>query len=287
MGKHVFENRKVASHLFMLPSFLFFCFSIGIPFVMGVNIAFTDWNGISPSYNYVGIKNFLSCFRDALLVQPIKNSLEFAVLGTIGSNVASLALALLANQKAKTLKSIARMVYFIPVCFSSILTAFIWGFIYKDVFSELFGIRSLLGNNATVIPAITVMGIWNTCGINMMIYLSALQGVPRDLYEAARIDGANRWQRFRSVTIPFLSSAFSVCCTLSLTSWLREFAMTLSATGGGPGGASRTISIYIFENIFQQNHAGYGQAVALLFTIFLAFLGNGVSSFFRRREVEL
>jgi raffinose/stachyose/melibiose transport system permease protein len=280
-------NNHIASHLFLLPGLLFFLFSIGIPFIMGVNIAFTDWNGISPSYNYVGLKNFFSCFKDALLIKPILNSLEFAVLGTIFSNVVSLGLALLANQKSKGMQKAARLLFFVPVCFSSILTAFIWSFIYKDVFSELFGIQSMLGKNSTVIPAIVAMGIWNTSGINMMIYLSGLQSIPQELYEAALIDGANVGQRFKSITIPFLNSAFSVCCTLSLTSWLREFATTLSATGGGPGGASRTISIYIFENMFEQNHAGYGQAVALLFSIFLMIVGNAVSSFFRKREVEL
>nr|WP_320128301.1 sugar ABC transporter permease [uncultured Sphaerochaeta sp.] len=284
---HFLDSKKTAQYIFILPSILVFCFSIAIPFIMGINIAFTDWNGIAPTYNYVGLKNFISFLHDPRIVQPIQNSLKFAVLGTIGSNVVSLGLALLANQKTKGMKNFARMVFFIPVCFSSILTAFIWGFIYKEVFSELFHINSMLGNPAMVIPAITTMGIWNTSGINMLIYLAGLQGVPRDLYEAALIDGANVWKRFLHITLPFLNAAFTVCFTLSLTSWLREFAMTLSATGGGPGGSSRTISIYIFENLYQYNKAGYGQAVALFFAIFLGLVGTLVSNFFRKREIEL
>ena len=254
---------------------------------MGINIAFTDWNGIARDYNYVGLKNFFHTFQDMRLIKPVQNSLKFALFGTIGSNVVSLGLALLVNQKIKALGNLPRLVFFIPVCFSAILTAFIWGFIYKEVFSALFQANSFLGNSSTVVPAITCMGIWNTSGINMLIYLSGLKGVPKDLYEAALIDGANVFKRFRHITIPFLNSSFTVCFTLSLTAWLREFAMTLSATGGGPGGASRTISIYIFENLYQYNKAGYGQAVALLFALCLGVLANFVSTFFRKREIEL
>ena len=121
----------------------------------------------------------------------------------------------------------------------------------------------------------------------MLIYLSGLKNVPVDLYEAATVDGATGWQRFRKITLPMLMPSFNVCVTLTLTSWLREFGMTLSATQGGPGGASRTISIYIFENLYKFNKAGYGQAVSMLFVVFLVLIGTSVSSFFRKREVEL
>lgn len=277
----------MAKYLFLVPGALFFCFSIAVPFALGIRIAFTDWNGISPGFRFVGLRNFAAMFRDPRLILPIRNSLEFALLGTVGSNLASLGLALLANAKTGGLRNAARLVFFVPVCFSSILAAFIWGFIYKAVFAALFGANSPLGSAGAVIPAITGMGIWNTSGINMLIYLAALQGVPPELHEAATIDGAGAWRRFRSITLPFLAAAFTVCCTLSLTSWLREFSMTLSATGGGPGGSSRTLSIYIFENLYQYNKAGYGQAVALAFAAFLVIVGNLVSSFFRSREIEL
>ena len=283
----ILYRQKTAQYIFLLPGLLFFSFSILLPFFMGINIAFTDWNGITRDYHYVGLKNFIGLFQDPRILAPVRNSLEFALLGTLGSNAVSLILALLVNQKSRTLRNIPRLVFFIPVCFSAILTAFIWGFLYKEVFAELFNTNSLLGNPRMVIPAITAMGIWNTSGINMLIYLAGLKGVPSELYEAAVIDGAGSFKRFRHITVPFLSASFTVCFTLSLTAWLREFAMTLSATGGGPGGASRTISIYIFENLYQYSKAGYGQAVALVFALLLGLIANLVSGFFRRREIEL
>lgn len=278
---------NLAKYLFVVPALVFFTFAIVIPLCMGIHIAFTDWNGITKDYNYVGLQNFVTMFRDKRIMKPIENTLVFALLGTVTSNVASLGLALLVNQKMKKLCGIAKIIFFIPVCFSAILTAFLWGFIYRTVLPDLFGIKSLLGSKKWVIPAITVMGVWNTCGTNMLIYLAGLKSVPTDLYEACMADGANAWQRFWNITIPLLMPSFSICVTISLTSWLREFAMTLSSTGGGPAGYSRTISIYIYENLYEYNKAGYGEAISLFFVLCLVILGNLVSSFFRRREVEV
>ncbi len=280
-------KKKMTKYLFVLPGFCFFAFAMLIPFVMGINIAFTDWNGVETQFQYVGLKNFMDIFRDARIRKPFWNTLEFALIGTVVSNVVSLYLAMLINGKFSKLNHVSRTVFFIPVCFSSVLTAFLWKFLYREFISELFGVRNLLGDPKWVIPAIVVIGVWNGAGINMLIYLSGLKNIPLELYEAAKADGANVIQQFVKVTLPLLMPAFSVCVTLTLTSWLKEFATTLSATGGGPGGASKTVSIYVYENLYKYYKAGYGQAVSLLFSICLIVIGLCVSSFFRKREVEL
>lgn len=287
MKKRRISATKTAKYVFVLPGICFFLFAVGIPLIMGVNISFTDWNGITMDYNYVGLKNFIAIFTDKRIRQPILNSLLFAILGCAGNNVLALGLAMLVNQKIGKITNVARVVFFIPVCFSQILTAFLWKFIYREIVTDVFNVNNPLGQPDWVIPAIVVMGLWNTVGINMLIYLSGLKNVPLDLYEAATMDGANALKRFTKITMPMLMPSFSVCVTLSLTSWFREFGMTLSATQGGPGGASRTISIYIFENLYTFNKAGYGQAVSMVFVLLLVVIGNLVASFFRKREVEV
>lgn len=288
----VINARTISKYVFLLPGLLFFCFAIVIPFVMGVDIAFTDWNGIAKTYNYVGLDNFIKAFSDTRLSKPILNSIYYMVLGTSCGTIISLGLALavhnrlVENSRLSWVSRFSRTVFFAPVCISAVLTAFLGRFIYSSVFAELFGIKSLLGQKNTVIPAIVALGIWNGSGINMLIYYSGLKGIPDDLYEAARVDGAGALTTFFRITLPMLMPAFSVCVTLSMTSWLREFGMTLSATNGGPAGASRTITIYIYENLYSYSKAGYGQALALLFTIVLIILGKSVSTFFRNREVE-
>lgn len=276
----------ISRYVFALPGFLFFSFAVLIPFLLGIDIAFTDWNGINPNYNYVGLENFKQIFADSRLLQPIVNTLKFGLLGVAANNVLTLGLALLVNSGYSRLNNIAKTVFFIPVCLSNILAAFSWGFIYRNVLSSVFNVNSPLGSITWVIPSIVLIGIWNTMGINMLIYLAALKNVPTELYEAATIDGATDFKKFRYVTIPLITPAFTVCVTLTLTAYLREFAMTLTATGGGPAGYSQTISIYIFQNLFSYSKAGYGQAVAFLFMLILIIIGNSVSTFFRKREVE-
>ncbi|MCI1208348.1 MAG: sugar ABC transporter permease [Treponema sp.] len=280
-------EKDLSKYVFILPGFCLFCFAIFIPFLSGINIAFTDWNGIDRSYHYVGLKNFLTIFADQRMILPVRNSLLFGLLGTVGGTVFSLGMALLVDYKSNRISNLSRTVFFLPVCFSSILTAFIWKFLYKEVFSSLFGIKSFLGNPVAVIPAITLMELWNTAGINMLIYLAGLKNIPQEFYDAAKVDGASSFKSFVHITLPLLTPSFTVCITLSITSWLREFATTLAATGGGPGGTSRTLAIYIFENLFEYNKAGYGQAVAILFSLFCIVLGISVSNFFRKREIEL
>jgi len=281
------KHKKMTKYVFVLPGFCFFAFAMLIPFFMGINIAFSDWNGVTSDFQYIGFRNFIEILGDARIKKPFINTLEFALIGTIAGNVISLYLAMLINSRMKKLNLAARILFFIPVCLSAVLTAFLWKFIYREFVSELFNVKNLLGNPETVIPAIVAIGVWNNAGINMLIYLSGLKNIPTDLYEAAKADGANMFQRFTKVTLPLLMPSFSVCVTLTLTSWLKEFATTLSATSGGPGGASRTISIYIYENLYKYYKAGYGQAVSLLFSICLIVIGLSVSSFFRKREVEL
>lgn len=281
------RKRTTVAFVFLLPGFCMFCFSVFIPFLRGLYIAFTDWNGITKEFHYVGLQNFKNMFFDLRLRQPFINSLKFACIGTIGSNTASLGVALLVNRLSGKKSNLIRTAFFIPVCFSSILTAFMWGFIYREVFPQLFGVKNFLGRTDLAIIAIVLMGIWNTCGINMLIYLSGLKNIPTEIIEAAKIDGASAIKQFTRITVPLLTPSFTVCITLSLTSWLKEFAMTMAATGGGPAGASKTMTIYIFENLYTYNKAGYGQAIAIGFAVFLIIIGNSVSSFFRKREVEM
>lgn len=285
-SKKSFSARS-AKYVFALPGLTFFTFAMVIPFFMGLNIAFTDWNGITRDYNYVGLKNFINMFRDSRLLIPARNALIFALIGPIANNVLALSLALMINQHYKKFTAAAKLLFFIPVCLSSVLSAFIWNFIYKHVFSSLFHVNSPLGSKTWVIPAIILIGLWNGVGVGMMIYLSALKSIPGELYESAKVDGASAMQRFFRITIPMLTPAYTTCITLSLTNYLREFATTLSATGGGPARSSETISIYIFDNLYTYNKAGYGQALSLAFMIALIIISTVVSSFFRKLEVEL
>ena len=282
-------NKKVKSKLinfsFLLPVLFFFGFSVIIPFFSGLHIALTDWNGVSKELNYVGFKNFINIFSNKDILQPVQNTICYTLIATIAGNIISLLLALAINRKFIG-RTFARTAFVLPTAISVVLAVFIWGYIFRDVFRNLFGLNSLLGQKSTVILGIAIIHMWIDVGINMLVYLSSLTTVPKELYESADLDGATRIQQFFRVTLPMIVPAFTTCITLSLTYGLREFATPYAATQGGPAGASETIGIYIYNHLMSYNKAGYGQAISVVFTIALVLIGGGLSRALRRLEVE-
>lgn len=270
---------------FLLPSVVLLAFAVAIPFFSGLNIAFTDWDGISKEYSYIGLQNFAQIFKDKNIVTSIKVTLLFAIGYTLLNNILSLLLAILLKQKFKG-NGIIKTVFFVPMALSAVLAAFVWGFIDRNILSQFLG-GSILGNPDTVILGIIIISLWCGIGSNIMVYLAGLTNIPEDYYEAAAIDGATGWVAFKNITLPLLGPSFTMCITLTLTSALREFGVTMSATGGGPARSSEMISIFIYKNLFSYQKAGYGQAVALVFMVILMALGIGLTRFFRSKEVEM
>ncbi len=279
-------KRELVDFSFLIPVLFFFGFSIVIPFISGLNIALTDWNGVSREMNFVGLRNFINIFSNADILQPIKNTVVYTLIVTILGNVISLLLALAINRKFRG-RTFARIAFFLPTSISVILAVFIWGYIFRDVFKSLFGWSSLLGNKSTVLWGIAIIHMWIDVGINMLVYLSSLTTVPKELYESAELDGATDTQKFFKVTLPMIVPAFTTCITLSLTYGLREFATPFAATQGGPAGSSETIGMYIYNHLMSYNKAGYGQAISIVFTIVLITIGAGLSGALRKKEVEV
>lgn len=284
MRKHK-TNR--AAVLFTVPSLIFFSIALLIPFFMGINIAFTDWNGVAKTYNYVGLKNFIKVLSDSRIVAPARNTLILAIIGVIVNNIVTLSLAILFTKFKSKFGNVCRLIVFVPCCLSGVLSAYIWKFIYRFVLSAITGLSSPLGSVFWVLPAIVVIGLWNGAGINMLIYYAALRNVPQELIEAAIVDGAGRGQVFRKITLPMITPAFTICITMTFTNMLKEFGTVMSATGGGPARASETISMYIYNNLYTYSKAGYGQAISFVFLAFLIIVGNLLTNFFRKREVEM
>lgn len=259
---------------------------MAFPFVSGLYIAFTDWDGISKTYQFVGAQNFVSMLKDKNIFSSIKVTLLFALGYTVFNNVLALILAVILNQKFRG-RNFFKTIFFIPMALSAVLAAFVWGFIDRNILSGTLLSHSLLGSPGTVIIGIIIIALWNGIGSNIMIYMAGLTNIPGDYYEAADIDGANGWKRFRYITLPLLGPSFTMCITLTLTSALREFGTTMAATGGGPARSSEMLSILIYKNLFSYQKAGYGQAIALVFMVILMVIGIGLTRFFRSKEVEM
>lgn len=279
--------RKQAANLFfMLPALILFVFIVVYPFVKGIRISFTDWDGFSPIYNFVGLDNFKRILKDPSIKGPIFNSLFYTVVTVIINNLAGLGIAM-ALKKDSRGNRFWRTCIFMPFILSLVLTGFIWTYIYSDVFYGIFGIKSLLGNKRTVMLGICIMASWRDIGYAMLIYLAGLQAVPDTYYEAAKIDGASAFKRFTGITVPLLAPAFTINVTLFLGWGLKIFDYVMAATNGGPGRASETFAMYVYNYTFPYNRAGYGQAAALLMMLGIFVITGLVTVTLRRKEIDM
>ena len=270
---------------FLLPALLLFLFIIIVPLISGVRFTFTDWDGMSPVQNFVGLKNYRTVFTDKDLLEPIRNTVLFTVVTVVAINVIGLALAMMVVREFRGV-NVVKSIIFIPLVVSLVLVSQMWMYVYSDFFGML-GIDSPLIHKETAMLGLCLMSIWREMGLAMIIYLAALKCVPADMYEAATIDGANFWQRFRHVTVPFIAPAFTYCIPLWLAAGLRQYDYSFVATNGGPGHASESVAFYIYNYLFPYNKVGYGQTVALVYLVVCILISNLVTRALRKREIEL
>jgi len=269
----------------VLPALLVFSAVILIPLMNGVGIALTNWNGLSATYEYVGLKNLKILFTDKSVVGPLKNTLFFTVVASFFVNLIGLVMAIGLNGKflgSNLLKSL----FFLPISTSLVLAAFMWTNIYIDVFPSLFGIRGLLGSPDTVMLGIVIICVWRDSGLAMAIYYANLQTIPKETMEAAVIDGAGFLQKCRHIILPLLAPAFTTCITLWIGWGLKVFDYPFVATNGCPGKASWTMGIYVYNYAFPYNKSGYGQMAAIVMSLGVVLITGGITKALRRREVD-
>ena len=284
MKKKIHWIKELMDFSFLAPSLILFLFIILVPLVRGVQYTFTNWDGLMPKLNYVGLKNYITVIHDKDLIQPICNTILFTLVTVVAINVIGLAVAMAVNKEFKGV-NIIKSIIFIPLVVSLVLVSQMWMYVYSDFFS-LLGWKSPLIDKKTSMLGLCIMSIWRESGLAMMIYLAGLKNIPTEINEAAIIDGANFWQRFRNVTVPFLAPAFTYCIPLWLAAGLRMYDYSFVATSGGPQHSTETMAYYIYSYLFPYNKVGYGQTVAVLYLIVCIILSNVVTRTLRKREFE-
>ena len=284
MKKKINWKKELMDFSFRAPSLILFLFIILVPLVRGVQYTFTNWDGLMPKLNYVGLKNYITVIHDKDLIQPICNTILFTLVTVVAINVIGLAVAMAVNKEFKGV-NVIKSIIFIPLVVSLVLVSQMWMYVYSDFFSML-GWKSPLIDKKTSMLGLCIMSIWRESGLAMMIYLAGLKNIPTEINEAAIIDGANFWQRFRNVTVPFLAPAFTYCIPLWLAAGLRMYDYSFVATSGGPQHSTETMAYYIYSYLFPYNKVGYGQTVAVLYLIVCIILSNVVTRTLRKREFE-
>ncbi len=270
------KNNLIAS-TFILPNFIgFFIFTLA-PVVAAMMLSFTSWDGANPM-TFVGLSNFKRLLTDETFKISLYNTFYYVIGSVPLTIVCALGLALLLNQPIKG-RSAFRAIFFFPYVASLIAVAVVWNMIFHpdmgpvNNFLMNIGITNPPRWTASVdwaMPTIILANIWKSMGYYMIVYLAALQGIPSQLYEAASIDGASTWEKFRFVTLPSLAPAtFFVSIMLTISSF-KVFDLVFAMTGGGPGRATNVLVYHIYNTAFVEFRFGYSSAIAMvLFAIVL------------------
>jgi raffinose/stachyose/melibiose transport system permease protein len=262
--------------LFALPALLVYIAFLVYPAFSSMFFSLTDWDGLSPTYKIVGLDNYKAMASDPVVIHAALNNVIWTVVTIVVPVVLGLALAVALNGKVRG-KPVLRMVFYLPGVLPLVSVASIWGWLYNPDYGAInaalkaIGLGSLaqpwLGQNSTALFAVMVPAIWLRTGFPMLLYLAALQGISADQYEAATMDGATRSQQFWHITMPNLRPAHYIVLALSLIDSFKVFDLIYATTYGGPGTATQVLGTWMYFNVFQYYHAGYGTAIAVFITL--------------------
>lgn len=258
-------------YLFLLPALLIYCVFVVYPMLDSLSISFTSWDGLSPTRSFVGLANYQRIFKDPVAITAFENNLIWTAVTLVVPTILGLLLAIGLNQRFPG-RTLFRSIYYAPAILPLIGVAGIWSWLYDPNVGLInttlrhVGLGGLaqpwLGSPTTALPSVMVAAIWQSLGFPMVLYLAGLQGIPGEQYEAARIDGANAWQRFWLISLPWLRETHIIVITLGVIGSFRVFDLIYAMTYGGPGQATQVLASWMYFNTFQFYHAGYGSALA-------------------------
>jgi raffinose/stachyose/melibiose transport system permease protein len=265
----------MAAWAFAVPALAVYFVFLVYPALQSLWFSFTNWDGLSPTYKFVGADNYLSMAKDPVVIQAVINNIVWTVVTIVFPVTIGLILAVLLNGKVRG-KPVIRLIFYTPAVLPLVAVASIWGWLYNPQYGAINGaLRAIgldglaqpwLGQDSTALAAVMVPAIWLRVGFPMLLYLAALQGINTDMYEAATVDGATRWQQFWFITMPSLRPTHYIVIALSLIDSFKVFDLVYAMTYGGPGTATQVMGTWMYFNVFQYYQAGYGTAIAVVIT---------------------
>lgn len=281
--------------IFLIPAFIAFTTFTIIPLIKTIMYSVTDFDGVRHEMNFVGLKNFITVFQDEVMRHSLFNTIFYTFCTMILINLLAIPLAVFLDKKTK-IKSLERAVFFFPSIVSALLLGYVWGYILSPM--QTGALNSLLsifdvgpfGFTATEWGAkvsIILVAVWTSTGWYATIYLAYLQAIPSEYYEAAAIDGASKWQQFKSVTLPMLAPGLTVNTLLLLTNGLKVYDLPYALTKGGPGYSNYTVTQVIIQRGLSEKQYGPSTALATIFIIIVAVIATVQYMTMRKREEDL
>lgn len=282
--------------LFLGPGLAVLLIFFFLPVMAAFILSFTDFNiyslGNPENLRFVGFDNYMKLFSDDMFWTALKNTFYFVIAGGPLSIAASLGAAILLNSKLIRFKGIFRLTYFLPVVTTLVAVAIVWRYIYHprygllNYFLGFFGVDPLdwLGDPHLAMPAIIIMAVWKNFGYNMIIFIAGLQNIPEELYEAASLEGASAWQKFRNITLPMLAPTTIFITIITMIGYFQLFAEPYVMTQGGPLNSTLSIVLYMYQEGFRWWNIGYSTAIA--FSLFIIILIGTVIQFRVQKALE-
>ena len=293
-NKHVIKPVIRNSLLAILPAFIIFIVFVYYPLANTIFYSFTDWNGFSKHFNIVYLNNFIEMFEDDSTYKAFSNTIYLSVITIIIGTLVQLSLALMLDSKTRG-DNFFKVIFYIPCIISPIIVGLTWNafFQYNGIINEFLGrihmtylVKDWLGNPHIVKNSLIFINTWQWAGYGMVIFLAGLSSVPKEVYEAAELDGATGFKKFIKITLPLIMPSMTIVMFLGITGALKMFDLPYTLTNGGPMEASTTITMAIYNNAFQDQRFGYASAIGLVFFIFIASITITQLKITRKQEVE-
>lgn len=283
------SRRNWTFALFTVPGFLLYSFFFITPVILGIYYSMTDWNGISRDFDFIALDNYKKIFQTSQFIDSLSFTLKYTILLVVFVIFFGIIIALLLNRKIKG-RSFFRAIYFIPAVLSLLTVGLIFNQICyyiipeigKTLHIEILSQNPLADKNLAM-WTILFVNLWQGLAIPTLLFLAGLQGVPIDLYEVATLDGATSWEKFRYITLPFILPVVSVVFVLTFKSGLMVFDYIIAMTEGGPGNATKSVAMLIYQHGFTQNKYSYSIAEAIIVGIIIAAI-SGIQIFLTNKK---
>ena len=288
------HHRKIIYVIFLFPLLFAFVVTVIIPLLLGIFYSMTDWTGIRFT-KFVGLANYTAMFKDPAFLWSILMTFVFVIINMVLVNLVAFLLALLCTSGLKG-DGVFRVAYFLPILIGGIVLGYIWQFVFNNVLINISKI-SWLVQTKTAMLAIIIVYVWQYAGYIMLIYITGLTQIPKDILEAASIDGADARQTLFEIKIPMIASTITICTFLTLTSAFKQFDVNLALTGGTGSvpnfmgqyltNGTQMLALNIYNTAVSKNNYSLGQAKAVLFFIILACVSLIQVRISNKKEVEL
>lgn len=290
-NKKEISRKSISMFLFTVPATVLYCIFFIYPIAIGIMYSFTDWNGLAKDFKFIGLANYIEAFTNKRFQNAVLFNIKFTILSVILVVGISLILALIFNSDIR-LKSFFRGIFFFP----AVLGMLVVGLIFNEIFYRVVPVigkamniswlsTNILASKSTAMYGVLIVHVWLAVAMATVMLLAGLQSTPMELYEAAELDGANKWQRFRYITMPFLLPVLSVVLILQIKNGLTVYDIIVALTNGGPGGATESLSILIYNHGFKEVKFSYAIAEAIILTIVICAISFVQTSISNKKKV--